>query len=85
MKPINFKEATIELKKPSSMTDEQCSSLHIRQTADGTCISCWKASLWQRLKFLFHGKIWLGIVSGETQPPVWVDCTNTVFINQKEK
>ena len=85
MKPINFKEATIELKKPSSMTDEQCSSLHIHQTADGTCISCWKASLWQRLKFLFDGKIWLGIVSGETQPPVWIDCTKTVFINQKEK
>jgi hypothetical protein len=38
MKGIKFKEATIEL-KPSSMTDEECSSLHIYQGDDGTCIS----------------------------------------------
>lgn len=82
MKPIQFKEATVELQKPQSMTDEECSSLHIYQTQD-TCISCWKANFWQRVKFLFHGKIWLGVVSGHTQPPVWLDCTNTVFIKQK--
>jgi hypothetical protein len=57
MKGIKFKEATIEL-KPSSMTDEECSSLHIYQGDDGTCISCWKADLGQG-KVLFHGKIWL--------------------------
>tara|TARA_R110002126_G_scaffold26344_2_gene89119 strand:- start:277 stop:534 length:258 start_codon:yes stop_codon:yes gene_type:complete len=85
MKAVKFKEATIELKKPSSMTDDQCSGLHIYQTDDGTCISCWKTTFWQRLKFLFHGKIWLGILSGKTQPPVWIDCTKTVFINQNEK
>ena len=83
MKPINFKESTIELKKPESMTDEDCSNLHICQTDEGTCISCWEASFWQRVKFLFHGKIWLGVCSGLTQPPVWLDCTKTVFTNQK--
>lgn len=83
MKPQFFKEATVELKKPSSMTEEECGSLHIYQTEDGTCISLWKVSFWQRVKFLFHGKIWLGVLSGKTQPPVWLDCTKTVFINQK--
>jgi hypothetical protein len=83
MKPIKFKEATIEIKKPSSMTDEECSSLHIYQNTDGTCISCWTVSFWERMKFLFHGKIWLGILSGKTQPPVWLDCSKTVFINEK--
>jgi len=24
-------------------------------------ISCWKASIWQRIKFLFTGKIWLSL------------------------
>jgi len=83
MKPINFKEATTELEKPESMTDEECSSLFIHQTEAGTCISCWTVSFWQRVKFLFHGKIWLGVLSGHTQPPVWLDCSSTVFTNQK--
>jgi hypothetical protein len=83
MKPIQFKESNTELKKPDSMTDEQCANLPIYQSEDGTCISCWKATFWQRIKFLFHGKIWLGVVSGKAQPPVWLDCTKTVFINDK--
>lgn len=84
MKPIKFKEATIELKKPSSMTEEQCGSLHIYQNTDGSCISCWTTSFWNRFKFLFHGKIWLGVVSGQTQPPVWIDCTKTIFTQKKK-
>lgn len=84
MTPKHFEEATIELKKPESMTDEECSSLHVFQHADGTCISLWTVSFWQRLKFLFHGHIWLGVLSGTTQPPVWLDCTKTVFIKPKK-
>lgn len=66
------------------MTDEECSSLNIFQTPDGACISCWTAPFWQRVKFLFHGKIWLGVLSGQTQPPVWLDCTKTVFLKTKK-
>ena len=57
MKPVKFKEATVELKKPSSMTDDECGSLFVHQTKDGVCISLWTTSFWNRLKFLFHGKI----------------------------
>lgn len=79
MKPIKFDQAMIELKKPASMTDDECGSLHIYQTSDGTCVSLWTVSFWKRLQFLFHGKIWLGVQSGKTQPPVWLDCTKTIF------
>ena len=82
MKPLKFKEATIELKKPASMTDEDCGSLYIHQSTNGECISLWSISFWERLKFLFHGKLWLGVVSGKTQPPVWLNMTNTVFFKQ---
>jgi len=78
MNPKHFKESTIELKKPNSMTDEECGSLHIYQN-DDTCISLWTVPFWKRLKFLFHGHIWLGVLSGQTQPPVWLDCTKTIF------
>jgi hypothetical protein len=84
VKPIYFKESNIELKKPNSMTDEECGSLYIHRTEDGQCISLWSASLWTRIKFLFHGKIWLGVLSGKTQPPVWLDMTKTVFEDEKK-
>lgn len=83
MKPLHFKEAQIELKKPSSMTEEECGSLWIYQTESGECISLWSTSFWERVKFLFHGKLWLGVLSGKTQPPVWVDMTKTVFLKEE--
>jgi len=86
MKPKFFKEHTVELKKPASMTDEQCSSLYVHQDiVNQTCISLWSVPFWQRVKFLFHGHIWLGVLSGSTQPPVWLHCTKTVFIKQEKE
>ena len=72
MKPIEFKQQTIVLQKPSSMSDEECSPLAIHQTENGECISCWTATLKERIKFLFTGRIWLWVVSGRAQPPVYV-------------
>lgn len=85
MRPIKFKEATIELKKPPSMTDEECSSLWIHQSERNECISLWTATRWERFKFLFHGKLWIGVVSGKTQPPIWLDMTMTVFPEEENK
>lgn len=83
MKPKQFKEATIELKKPPSMTDAECGSLFIHQSERGECISLWTAPFLQRVKFLFHGKLWLGVLSGKTQPPVWLDMSNKVFFKKE--
>jgi len=85
MKPKHFKESTIELKKPEGMTDEECKSLHIyADLKTGTCISLWTVPFWQRIALLFHGHIWLGVLSGTTQPPVWLDCKKTVFIKPRK-
>lgn len=71
MKPIDFPQSTKVLQKPSTMTDDECSSLHVWN--DGKqCVSCWKASFKERLNVLFTGKVWLGVMSGKTQPPVFV-------------
>ena len=78
MKPVKFPQATTELKKPVSMSEEECAPLWVFQ--DGQqCISCWRLSFWERVKFLLHGRIWLGILSGQTQPPVWLSAEKTVF------
>lgn len=83
MKPIKFKEANKNLLKPQNMTDEECSSLWV-YTDGKACISCWKMSFKQRLSALFFGRVWLSVLSGQTQPPVWLDCCKTVFY-QTEK
>lgn len=83
MKPHHFKESNKVLGKPESMTDEECSSLHVLNE-NNQCISKWKAPFWDRVKFLFHGTVWLGILSGSTQPPVWLDCKKSIFIKSNK-
>jgi hypothetical protein len=83
MKPINFPQSTKVLQKPSDMTDEECLPLPV--WCDGKqCISCWKPTLIERLKVLFTGKVWIGILSGNTQPPVFVSGEN-VFVKPSIK
>ncbi len=78
MTPTNFKEANRTLNKPESMTDEECSSLRV--FTDGRqCISCWRMTWKERLEALLFGRLWLSVLSGRTQPPVWVSCARTVF------
>lgn len=80
MKPIKFKQANKNLLKPDSMTDEECSSLWVH-TDGKQCLSCWKLNFKQRISALIFGKVWMCILSGSTQPPVWLDCTREVFEN----
>lgn len=71
MKPIDFPQSTKVLQKPSTMSDNECSSLHVWN--DGKrCVSCWKPTFKERINILFGGKVWLGVLSGKTQPPVFV-------------
>lgn len=77
MKPIQFKQSTKVLQKPSTISINECGSVPV--WSDGKqCVSCWKASFQERIKILFTGKIWLGVLSGKTQPPVFLD-GNCVF------
>jgi hypothetical protein len=71
MKPTPFKGQSKVLKRPEVMTEEECAPLPILNLGD-TCISCWQMSWRERLKALLTGKIWLGILSGQTQPPCYV-------------
>lgn len=70
MKPVEFEGYNAVLRKPSYMTDEECGSLPILRL-DGFCISCWRMTWRERLKVIVTGRIWLGILSGDTQPPVY--------------
>ncbi len=78
MRPQKFAEQTIELKKPASMADDECGPLPI--FCDGEqCVSCWRPSLRERLSILFFGRVWLCVMSGRTQPPVWIAGRRELF------
>lgn len=72
MKPATFKESNRELAKPSDMTDAECSSLPV-YTDGKICISLWKATWKERIRFLLTGKVWIWVHSGHTQPPIAID------------
>lgn len=82
MKPKHFKESNHILAKPSALTDSECGSLSVFSNGR-ECISLWKPSWKERLSILFYGNIWLSVHSGNTQPPVWLDGSKTVFIQKK--
>lgn len=78
MKPIDFPQSTKELQRPACMTDDECGSLHV-WTDGNQCVSCWKPSLKERFKILFGHPVWMGVMSGRTQPPVYLEAGENVF------
>jgi hypothetical protein len=71
MKPIDFPQSTKVLQKPSNMLNSECQPLPI--WSDGKeCVSCWRPTLKERFRILFTGKVWLSVLSGVTQPPVYI-------------
>ena len=78
MEPMKFLQANKNLLKPVGMTDEECGSLPV--FTDGKeCISLWKMTWRERLSALFFGKVWLWVMSGQTQPPVALLAAKEIF------
>ena len=71
IKPAPFEYSNKTLTKPEGMTDSECGALPI--FTDGTqCVSCWQIPFWTCVRILFTSKIWVGVISGDTQPPIWL-------------
>ena len=71
MKPIDFPQSTKVLQRPGTMSESECQSLPVWN--DGKqCVSCWKPTIMERIKILLGGNVWLGVLSGKTQPPVFL-------------
>ncbi|MDD3019486.1 MAG: hypothetical protein PHX61_00735 [Alphaproteobacteria bacterium] len=53
------------------MSESECQSLPV--WCDGKqCVSCWKPTIADRIRIALGGNIWLGVMSGNTQPPVFI-------------
>ena len=74
MKPVQFKDSN----KMLQLSDAQYSGNVIDVSelpvwTDGEqCVSCWKMSFRERLSALIFGRIWLSLLSGQTQTPVFI-------------
>ena len=83
MQPDKFPQANKDLVKPEGWTDEECGTLPV-YTDGQQCISLWKMTWRERFSALFFGRVWLFVVSGPTQPPVFLLGTREIFKEVKE-
>ncbi len=82
MIPIKFRGANGVLSKPKNMTDAECSSLPVYR--DGTyCVSCWELGEKELRKVMRTKKVFIGVLSGHTQPPIFLTATNPVKRRRK--
>jgi hypothetical protein len=77
MKPIKFSRANKTLTPSKSEGGYSKNVIGIEPLSiwtDGEqCASCWRPSLRERLSILFFGRVWVAVLSGSTQPPIYVD------------
>lgn len=69
MKPIPFIESNGVRTPPQESHGHEISSLEV-WTDGEQCISRWQMSWRERLSALIHGKVWVAVLSGITQPPI---------------
>lgn len=81
MKPIHFKQSNASQPKPMEIGETVQQYIPTYQDVDQVA-SCWTASLWQRLKFLFHGRVWV-VFPGSEQPPFWMACKKNIINTKK--
>jgi len=71
MRPVEFDEQTHILSKPKGVTDEECAPLPVFRDGEQV-ISCWEFNKEDLEEINRTGRIYLSVVSGHTQPPVWI-------------
>jgi len=78
--PINFVHSNLLLKPPKKQNYSKNieSVVDLPAWSDGEqCVSCWRPTVRERLSILFFGRVWLSVLSGRTQPPVYITGTKT--------
>lgn len=87
MYPVSFVEHNRVLESPPNWDSEssgECGSLPCFTDGFQT-ISLWKLNWIERLQILWRGKLWLSVLSGSTQPPVWLTTERTPFVTDSKE
>lgn len=75
--PVPFKYQNKVLTAPAGNTDVVDD---LAVWTDGKeCVSCWKLSLKERLMALLFGRVWVAVLFGNTQPPIYIEASRDFF------
>lgn len=70
LEPIDHEFANATLNAPAGCEND---ILPLRVYTDGQqCISCWQMTWRERLSALVFGRVWVSVLFGRTQPPMWL-------------
>jgi hypothetical protein len=72
MKPIPFSEANFIFTRPKGMSEDECSDLHVHETAEGEFISKWEPTEEEREAIARGEPVWLRVLGCRAHPPVSV-------------
>lgn len=73
MKPNTFPQAYKTLTAPEGVKNVKDLPIF----SDGIqCVSRWKPTFAERIRLIFGASVWLGVMAGKTQPPVWLGAEN---------
>lgn len=82
MEPINFEGVNVTFAKDQP----EYLPLPAYRSSDGEVICCWKASLWERIKMLFTGRIWIGILTfNQKLQPILVSADKLIEYQQEQQ
>lgn len=81
MKPTSFAEANKTLQPSGKTYSENVAGVEpLKIWSDGEqCVSCWRMTWRERLSALIFGRVWVAVLSGETQPPIYAEATQSYF------
>lgn len=81
MTPTTFPQSNKTLKAPPG---KEAEIVELPIWTDGQqCVSCYRLSWRERFSALFFGRAWLSVLSGQTQPPVWMLVKRELFEQPK--
>lgn len=82
-RPRGFKESNRTL-MPGDHPGHEVQPLPVFNNGD-FCMSSWRLSLQERFSALLFGRVWLYVLSGSTQPPVWIAVMRRGFLRKARK
>ena len=86
MKPIPFKYSNRTLQPSNAQYSDNVAGVDpLPVWTDGEqCVSCWKMSFVERLSALLFGRVWLALLSGQTQPPALIQVSREYLQEQSD-
>lgn len=86
MKPTKFDLANKTLNPSGAQYSENVvgvESLHV--WSDGEqAVSCWRMTWRERLSAMIYGRVWVAVLAGGTQPPMYAEAASTYFRESNE-